>query len=45
VTGGVAIADFNGDHKLDLAVVGGDTSGNGLAVFTGKGDGTFNSPV
>jgi Bacterial Ig-like domain (group 3)/FG-GAP-like repeat/FG-GAP repeat len=45
VTGGVAIADFNGDHKLDLAVVGGDTSGNGLALFTGNGDGTFNPPI
>jgi hypothetical protein len=45
VTGGVAIADFNGDHKLDLAVVGGDTLGRGLALFTGNGDGTFNPPV
>jgi hypothetical protein len=45
VTGGVAIADFNGDHKLDLAVVGGDSSGNGLALFTGNGDGTFNPPI
>lgn len=45
VTGGVAIADFNGDHKLDLAVVGGDDSGNGLALFTGNGDGTFNPPA
>jgi Big-like domain-containing protein/VCBS repeat protein len=45
VTGGVAIADFNGDHKLDLAVVGGDTSGNGLALFAGNGDGTFKAPI
>lgn len=45
VTGGVAIADFNGDKKLDLAVVGGDDAGNGLALFTGNGDGTFNPPV
>src|SRR5579862_9802108 len=45
VTGGVAIADFNGDKRLDLAVVGGDDAGNGLALFTGNGDGTFNPPV
>jgi hypothetical protein len=43
--GCAAVADFNGDHKLDLVVVGGDTSGHGLALLTGKGDGTFNSPV
>src|SRR5258706_10626211 len=45
VTGSVAIADFNGDHRLDLAVVGGDTTGNGLALLTGNGDGTFNPPI
>jgi hypothetical protein len=45
VTGSVAVADFNGDGNVDLAVVGGDTSDNGLAFLAGKGDGTFNSPV
>ena len=45
VTGSVAVGDFNGDGNVDLAVVGGDTSGNGLAFLSGKGDGTFNSPV
>lgn len=45
VTGSVAVGDFNGDGNVDLAVVGGDTSGNGLALLSGKGDGTFNSPV
>jgi hypothetical protein len=43
--GCAAVADFNGDHKLDLVVVGRDKSGNGLALLTGKGDGTFNAPV
>ncbi|HLZ40941.1 MAG TPA: FG-GAP-like repeat-containing protein [Candidatus Sulfotelmatobacter sp.] len=45
VTGSVAIGDFNGDGNADLAVVGGDTSGNGLAFLSGRGDGTFNSPI
>jgi hypothetical protein len=45
VLGCAAVADFNGDHKPDLAVVGGDGSGNGLALLTGNGDGTFNSPI
>src|SRR5205814_6990931 len=34
---GVAVADLNGDGKLDLAVA----AGNGLVVLAGKGDGTF----
>jgi trimeric autotransporter adhesin len=38
----VAVADFNNDHKLDVAV----TSGNGsLALLLGNGDGTFSSPA
>jgi hypothetical protein len=39
--GALAVADFNGDHKLDVAVL----SGSGLEVFLGKGDGTFGAPV
>lgn len=35
----VAAADFNGDHKLDLAVAEG--LGIGVRVFLGNGDGTF----
>jgi hypothetical protein len=34
---GVALANVNGDGKLDLAVA----AGNGLVVLAGKGDGTF----
>jgi hypothetical protein len=38
----VVTADFNGDGKLDLALInGGDT----LYVALGKGDGTFQNPV
>jgi hypothetical protein len=35
----VAVADFNGDHKLDLAVA--EFGGIGIRVFLGNGDGTF----
>jgi hypothetical protein len=35
----VAVADFNGDHKLDLAVA--EILGIGVRVFLGNGDGTF----
>ena len=35
-----AVADFNHDGKLDLAVVGGE-----LQIFLGNGDGTFQKPI
>src|SRR5882757_7689783 len=44
VTGFIAAADFNSDGKVDLAIVGGDTVSNGLALLIGKGDGTFKAP-
>jgi hypothetical protein len=36
----VAVGDFNGDGKLDLAVAGGP-----VAILEGNGDGTFQPPV
>lgn len=45
VTGCIAVGDFDGDGNLDFAVVGGDTAGNGLALFSGRGDGTFVGPT
>jgi hypothetical protein len=38
----IAIADFNGDRKQDLALL--DLSTN-LVVFPGNGDGTFGAPL
>ena len=39
---GVAIADFNGDHKPDVVLA----SSNGMGpVFLGNGDGTFQQPI
>jgi hypothetical protein len=43
----VAVADFNGDGNLDLAVTNSGTEqapGNSVSVFFGKGDGGFGSP-
>ena len=47
--GSVVVADFNGDGKLDLAVVdvfgfAGFTGGS-VNLFLGNGDGTFQTPV
>ena len=38
---GFTIDDVNGDSKLDLVAVTTPTSGSGITVFLGKGDGTF----
>lgn len=42
-TQGVAVADFNGDGKLDVAVTGnsGFANGGDVMVMLGRGDGTF----
>jgi VCBS repeat protein len=39
----LAIADFNGDGKLDIAISGGNASS--VAVFLNNGNGTFSAPV
>ena len=41
----VVVGDFNGDGKLDLAVVDRGTSGDEVYVFPGNGDGTFQTPA
>lgn len=40
-----ALADFNNDGKLDVAVVGEQGSVGDLGVFLGNGDGTLQSPM
>jgi len=48
--GSIASADFNEDHKLDLAVSltwggGVNVPGQGTAILLGNGDGTFQAPI
>jgi hypothetical protein len=38
---GLAVADLNGDGKLDIATLDERTEGFGVDVFPGNGDGTF----
>ena len=38
----VAVADFNGDGKLDIAAL---NNAGGITILYGKGDGTFEAPV
>jgi hypothetical protein len=42
--GAVVTGDFNGDGIVDLAVGVGANGSDGIAVFLGKGDGTFQPP-
>jgi hypothetical protein len=45
VIGCLAVADFNSDGHPDILIVGGDVSGNGIALFTGDGKGNFTGPI
>ena len=41
----LAVGDFNGDGRTDLAVAGTDESGAEVEVLLGNGDGTFQAPT
>lgn len=43
IQGKFAVADFNGDGKLDLAAA--DVLSNTVNIYPGLGDGTFGSPI
>ena len=40
----IAVADFNGDGKLDLALTDSEGPTNAVAIVLGNGDGTFQNP-
>jgi hypothetical protein len=40
----IAVADFNADGKLDLALTNSDGPTNAVAIVFGNGDGTFQNP-
>jgi hypothetical protein len=40
----IALADFNGDGKLDVALTNSQGLANAVAILSGNGDGTFQNP-
>jgi len=40
----VAVADFNGDGKVDLALTNSEAPSSAVAILLGNGDGTFQNP-
>jgi hypothetical protein len=43
--GSVAVADFNGDAKQDIAATNNGCNSCGLTILRGNGDGTFQAPL
>ncbi len=39
------VVDFNGDGRLDVALIYGSSGGQGVMLLPGQGDGTFAAPI